>query len=159
MEDSYLRYYILAFLVVVFDQVTKWLVVKYMELGESIPLWQDVFHLTSHRNTGAAFGILENQRWFFVVITIFILAGIIYYLRRVRSTQPLLSLGLALVLGGALGNFIDRALFGEVVDFLHFVLINFPIFNVADSAITIGVGFIILDTLFEMKKPKTEESV
>lgn len=154
-----MRYYILAFLVVVFDQVTKWLVVKYMELGESIPLWQDVFHLTSHRNTGAAFGILENQRWFFVVITIFILAGIIYYLRRVRSTQPLLSLGLALVLGGALGNFIDRALFGEVVDFLHFVLINFPIFNVADSAITIGVGFIILDTLFEMKKPKTEESV
>lgn len=154
-----MRYYSIAFFVLVIDQVTKWLVVKYMELGESIPLWKDVFHLTSHRNAGAAFGILQNQRWFFVVITIFILAGIIYYLHRVRLTQPLLALGLSLVLGGALGNFIDRALFGEVVDFLHFILINFPIFNVADSAISIGVGLIILDTLLEMKKTKTEESI
>ncbi len=159
MEDSYLRYYFLAFFVLILDQVTKWLVVKYMELGESIPLWKDVFHLTSHRNAGAAFGILQNQRWFFIGVTLFIVVGLIVYLRRTGSGQPILSIGLGLVLGGAFGNFIDRFLFGEVVDFLHFVLINFPIFNVADSAITVGVGLIILDTLFDMKKTKKEENI
>lgn len=154
-----MRYYLLAVFVIILDQFTKWLVVKNMTLGESIPLWDGVFHLTSHRNAGAAFGILQNQRWFFVVITILIVAGIVIYLRRVGSKQPILSIGLGLVLGGAIGNFIDRFLFGEVVDFLHFVLINFPIFNVADSAISIGVGFVILDTLLDMKKNNNSETV
>lgn len=147
-------YYIIAFLVVVLDQITKWLVVKYMEIGESIALWQDVFHLTSHRNAGAAFGMLQNQRTFFIIITIVILIGLIYFLHRVRKTQPMLAIGLSLVLGGAIGNFIDRVLFGEVVDFFHFVLINFPIFNVADSAITIGIGFVLLDSILDFRRSK-----
>lgn len=149
-----MQYYIIAFLIVVLDQFTKWLVVKYMEIGESIALWEDVFHFTSHRNAGAAFGMLQNQRTFFIIITIVILIGLIYFLHRVRKTQPILSIGLCLVLGGAIGNFIDRVLFGEVVDFFHFVLINFPIFNIADSAITIGIGFVLLDSFLDFRRSK-----
>lgn len=154
-----MRYYFLAFAVLVLDQLSKWLVATYMAIGDSIPLWRDVFHITSHRNAGAAFGILQNQRWFFVVITILIVAGLIFYIKKMGTKQPLLSIGLGLILGGAIGNFIDRLLFGEVVDFLHFILINFAIFNVADAAITIGVGFVILDTILDMKrKPEDDQS-
>jgi signal peptidase II len=151
-----LLYYALAILVIILDQASKWAVAKFMEIGETIPIWEGVFHLTSHRNAGAAFGILQNQRWFFIVTTLIVIAGIILYLRRTRANQPLLSAGLAFILGGAIGNFIDRLFFGKVVDFFHFVLIDFPIFNVADSAITIGVSLIILDALLDTKKNKNK---
>jgi signal peptidase II len=150
MEGSILFYYLLAFFVFILDQLTKWLIVKYMTIGQSIPLIEGVFHLTSHRNRGAAFGILQNQRWFFIVITLLIVFGIIYYLRKLGTTKPIISWALALILGGAVGNFLDRLLNGEVVDFLDFTLINYPIFNVADSAIVIGVCLFILDTIKEM---------
>lgn len=147
-------YYILALIVFALDQLTKWFVVRNMELGQSIPLLEGVFHFTSHRNRGAAFGILQDQRWFFIVITLVVMAGIIYYLRMLGKDKPMVSYALALILGGAVGNFLDRLLFGEVVDFLDFTLINFPIFNVADSAIVIGVGLMIWDTILEMKKER-----
>lgn len=145
-------YYLLAAGIIALDQLTKYLVVKYMELGESIPLIADVFHLTSHRNMGAAFGILQNQRWLFVVITTVVVIGIVVSLIRIGKKQPRVSLALSLVLGGAIGNFIDRVMTGQVVDFLDFTLINFPIFNVADMAITIGVGVLLLDMFLEGKK-------
>ncbi|MEW9667543.1 signal peptidase II [Ammoniphilus sp. 3BR4] len=147
-------YYILALIVFGLDQLTKWIVVKNMELGQSIPLLEGVFHFTSHRNRGAAFGILQDQRWFFIVITLVVMGGIIYYLRMLGKDKPMVSYALALILGGAVGNFLDRLLFGEVVDFLDFTLINFPIFNVADSAIVIGVGLMIWDTILEMKRER-----
>ncbi|RXT15510.1 signal peptidase II [Ammoniphilus sp. CFH 90114] len=147
-------YYIIALIVFALDQLTKWIVVKNMELGQSIPLLEGVFHFTSHRNRGAAFGILQDQRWFFIVITLFVMGGIIYYLRSLGKDKPMFSYALALILGGAVGNFLDRLLFGEVVDFLDFTLINFPIFNIADSAIVIGVGLMIWDTILEMKRER-----
>lgn len=147
-------YYVIALIVFIIDQITKWFVVKEMEIGESIPLIEGVFHLTSHRNRGAAFGILQDQRWFFIVITVLVVGGIIYYLRKVGRDKPLVSYALALILGGALGNFLDRLLTGEVVDFLDFTLIHYPIFNIADSAIVVGVALMILDTLLEMKKER-----
>ncbi|MED0669231.1 signal peptidase II [Aneurinibacillus aneurinilyticus] len=143
-------YYVLALLVFFADRIAKWLVVTYMEFGQSIPLWEGVFHLTSHRNRGAAFGILENQRGFFIVITIAIIVGIIWYLRKAYKESKLVSLALALILGGAIGNFYDRVLTGEVVDFLDFTLINFPIFNIADSAIVIGVSLFVIDGIREL---------
>lgn len=145
-------YYLIAAVVIALDQWTKHLVVKYMERGESIPLILDVFHLTSHRNMGAAFGILQNQRWLFVVITIAVVVGILVSMIRIGRKQPRVSLALSLVLGGAIGNFIDRVSTGQVVDFLDFTLINFPIFNVADMAITIGVALLLLDVLLDGKK-------
>jgi signal peptidase II len=143
-------YYVIALLVFFADRITKWLVVTYMEFGQSIPLWEGVFHLTSHRNRGAAFGILQNQRGFFIVITIAIIVGIIWYLWKTHRESKLVSLALALILGGAVGNFYDRVLTGEVVDFFDFTLINFPIFNIADSAIVIGVGLFVIDGIREL---------
>jgi len=151
-EDIPLLYYLIAAVIIALDQWTKHLVLNYMERGESIPLIADVFHLTSHRNMGAAFGILQNQRWLFIVITTVVVVGIVFSLIRIGKKQPRTSLALSLVLGGAIGNFIDRATTGQVVDFLDFTLINFPIFNVADMAITIGVGLLLLDVLLDGKK-------
>ncbi|MFP3389693.1 signal peptidase II [Brevibacillus sp. SIMBA_040] len=145
-------YYLIAAVIIALDQWTKHLVLNYMERGESIPLIADVFHLTSHRNMGAAFGILQNQRWLFIVITVAVVVGIVFSLIRIGKKQPRASLALSLVLGGAIGNFIDRATTGQVVDFLDFTLIHFPIFNVADMAITIGVGLLLLDVLLDGKK-------
>ncbi|MFY0545315.1 signal peptidase II [Brevibacillus sp. H7] len=145
-------YYVIALALVALDQWTKYLVVKHMELAESIPLIPGVFHLTSHRNMGAAFGILQNQRWLFVLITVAVVVGIVISLMRIGKTQPRVSLALSLVLGGAVGNFIDRLLTGKVVDFLDFTLINFPIFNVADVAITVGVALLLLDIALEGKR-------
>lgn len=148
-------YYIIAFVAILVDQGTKYLIASRMELSEQIPVIGNFFLITSHRNRGAAFGILQNQRWFFIVITIIVVVGIVWYLQKVMKTNnKLLPLALSLVLGGAIGNFIDRALTGEVVDFLQFNFgsYQFPIFNVADSCIVIGVGLIILDSLLDMKR-------
>lgn len=147
-------YYIIALIVFAVDQATKWIVVKNMELGQTIPIIEGVFHFTSHRNRGAAFGILQDQRMFFIIITLLVVAGIIYYLRKLGKDNPRVSLALSLILGGAAGNFLDRLLFGEVVDFFDFRLINYPIFNIADSAIVIGVGLMIWDTILEMKRER-----
>ncbi|WP_405082471.1 signal peptidase II [Paenibacillus chitinolyticus] len=158
-------YYLLALIVFLIDQGTKWLVVKNIPLHDSIPVIGEFFQLTSHRNRGAAFGILQDQRWFFILITLVIVAGVVLYLNRTRKAgQKLMSLALALLLGGAVGNFLDRLLFGEVVDFLqlHFQFSFFgkavdyiyPIFNVADSAIVIGVILIFIDSIISWKNEK-----
>ncbi|MGO0062020.1 signal peptidase II [Brevibacillus fluminis] len=147
-------YYLYALAVILLDQLTKYAVVKNMVQGESIPLIDHVFQLTSHRNMGAAFGILQNQRILFIIITLAVVTGIVVTLFRIGHTQPRISLGLSLVLGGAIGNFIDRAVNGQVVDFLDFVLIHFPIFNVADAAITIGVVILLLDIFFDSKRTR-----
>ncbi|MVO99347.1 signal peptidase II [Paenibacillus lutrae] len=154
-----MRYYIIALIVFLLDQATKWLIVKNLALGETISVIGEFFQITSHRNRGAAFSILQNQRWFLIAMTLVIVVGILFYLNRTRKTdQRWLSMGLALVLGGAIGNFLDRLLFGEVVDFLmfHFEFINYtyPIFNIADSAIVIGVICIFIDSIIAWKKEK-----
>ncbi|HEY8343541.1 MAG TPA: signal peptidase II [Calditerricola sp.] len=137
--------YVVAATVFAVDQLTKWAVIRFMEMGESIPIWEGVFHLTSHRNRGAAFGILQGQRWLFVLITVLVVIGVVAYLNRTRNRRPLVTVALGLLLGGALGNLVDRIRFGEVVDFLDARLINFPIFNVADSAIVIAVALVLWD--------------
>lgn len=156
-------YYIIALVAFLVDQGTKYLIASRMDFAEQISVIGNFFLITSHRNRGAAFGILEDQRWFFIVITIIVVIGIIWYLNKVMKTNnKLLPLALSLVLGGAIGNFIDRVISGEVVDFLQFNFgsYEFPIFNVADSCIVIGVALIILDSLLDMKRnpanPNTE---
>ncbi|KAF6617172.1 signal peptidase II [Paenibacillus jamilae] len=150
-------YFGIALIIFLIDQGFKYLVATRMELYEQIPVIGNFFLITSHRNRGAAFGILEGQRWLFIVITIVVVIGIVWYLRKtVRAGQKLLPVALSLVLGGAVGNFLDRAISGEVVDFAQFNFgsYTFPIFNVADSAIVIGVALIILDTLLESRREK-----
>ncbi|MDM5198797.1 signal peptidase II [Fictibacillus enclensis] len=149
-------YYILALFVLGLDQVTKWMIVKNMHFGESITVIENVFYITSHRNRGAAFGILQNQMWFFIIITIAVIFAVIYYMQKHARHQPLLRLALGLVLGGATGNFLDRIIRKEVVDFLDVKIgsYNYPIFNVADSALVIGVILIFIQTLMESKSKK-----
>ncbi|WP_028398937.1 signal peptidase II [Ectobacillus panaciterrae] len=149
-------YYLIALFVILIDQLSKWLIVKNMELGESIPIINDVLYITSHRNKGAAWGILQNQMWFFYVITIVFIAAVVYYMRKYAKTDKLLGISLGLILGGAIGNFIDRVVRKEVVDFIHTYIFsyNFPVFNVADSALCIGVALIFIQTLLEGKKAK-----
>ncbi|MBB5354956.1 signal peptidase II [Anoxybacillus mongoliensis] len=149
-------YYLLAFVVIVIDQWTKWLVVRYMELGESIPIIENVLYMTSHRNRGAAWGMLQGQFWLFYVITLVVVVGIVIYIQRLQPTQRLFGIALGLMLGGALGNFIDRVFRKEVVDFVHTYIFNysFPIFNVADAALTIGVALMFIYTWIEEKQRK-----
>lgn len=146
-------YYLIALIVFLIDQGTKYLIATHLELAEQIPVIGDFFLITSHRNTGAAFGILEGQQWFFFLVTLIVVIGIVWYMNKAKATRKLLPLALALVLGGAIGNFLDRMLNGEVVDFLmfNFGSYTFPIFNVADSCIVIGAVLILLDSLRDLK--------
>lgn len=155
-------YYILAFIVFLVDQGVKYLVATQMNIGDEIPVIGNFFVITSHRNAGAAFGILQNQRWFFIVVTIVVVVALVWYLQKVKnSPHKLLPVALSLVLGGAIGNFLDRALTGEVVDFvqLNFGSYTFPIFNIADSAICIGVALIVLETLLEGRREKAAAQI
>mgnify|MGYP001412566869 FL=1 len=162
-----MQYYVLAAVVLALDQLTKWAVKTNMALYEAIPVIGDFFQIYSHRNRGAAFGILQNQRLFFVIVTIFVLAAAFLYLRRaIRRSDRLLAVALSLLIGGAAGNFVDRALFGEVVDFFKFrfqfdwfgtpVDYTYPIFNVADIAIVSSVALILLDSLLAWRREKKE---
>ncbi|HSG97713.1 MAG TPA: signal peptidase II [Woeseiaceae bacterium] len=143
-----------AALVIVADQVTKWAIVEWVGLYEKVPL-NSFINLTHQRNTGAAFSFLADaggwQRWFFVVLATVVSAVIAVWLWRVRNErQAVLSAGLALVLGGAIGNLIDRLNYGYVTDFVPvwFGDWAYPSFNVADVGITVGAGLLIIDALF-----------
>jgi signal peptidase II len=148
-------YYLIALLIIMIDQFTKWLVVKYMTLGESIPIIENFLYITSHRNRGAAWGILQGQMWFFYIVTTVVIIGIVFYIRKF-STDKLTGISLGLILGGAIGNFIDRIFRNEVVDFVHTYIFSysFPVFNVADSALCIGVGLLVIAMFMEEKRAK-----
>ena len=127
------------------DQFTKWLVVTNLELGESVyplPALSRLFSLTYVTNTGAAFGLLKEAGVVFVFVAILVITIIVLYVRRVPADQQLVRVALGLQLGGALGNLIDRLRLGHVVDFID--LKFWPVFNVADSAIVIGVALLAI---------------
>ena len=138
----------LSICIVVLDQVVKFLVAYEMFPGMSIPVIQDVFHITFVLNPGAAFGILAHQRSFFIVmgIVIVILGGL--FSPYIRRQCRIFRCGTALLLGGALGNLIDRVRFGHVIDFFDFRI--WPVFNIAAIAIVVGVAAIIYAILFKM---------
>ena len=136
---------------VALDQATKLTIVATMRLYESIPVIS-FFNLTYVHNEGAAFSFLSDaggwQRWFFAGLATIISIIIAIWLARLKKHEILLAMSLALILGGAIGNLIDRLAYGYVIDFLDFYYKtwHFPAFNVADSAITIGVGLMLLES-------------
>ena len=130
----------MGFLVFCLDQLSKQLVQKNMIPGESISLIPGMFHLTYVQNTGAAFGILKEKTSFFVVITALVVMAIVFAIPHIQREHLFLRSALGLMLGGALGNFVDRARFGHVIDFIDFRI--WPVFNVADMAIVMAVGFL-----------------
>jgi len=163
MEVAFVFFYILALIIIALDQLTKWMIVKNMEIGESIEVISNFLYITSHRNKGAAWGILQGQMWFFYLITIAVIIGIVYYIQKQAKGKVLLGISLGLMLGGAIGNFLDRLFRKEVVDFVNTYIFgyDFPIFNVADSSLVVGVGLLMLHMLMEeraVKKEKESES-
>ena len=130
----------LSSLVIIIDQATKYWIQSRMAYGESAPVIREVFHITYILNPGAAFGILENKTWFFIAVALILLVGVAYLYPRLPANQPMVKLGAGLLVGGAIGNLIDRVRIGYVIDFFDFRI--WPIFNVADIAICIGVACI-----------------
>jgi signal peptidase II len=130
-------FYLTAGLIYILDQGTKFFISSRMSLYDSLPVIDNVFHLTLIKNYGAAFGILPHMRAFFVVMHILVIVLVLFFIRQIPVDQRWLRLGLALQLGGATGNLTDRLRLGYVLDFLDFRI--WPVFNVADMAIVAGV--------------------
>ncbi|MEW4353933.1 signal peptidase II [Streptococcus pneumoniae] len=133
------------------DQWVKALVVETIPLGGVKAFLPSIMSLTYLRNTGAAFSILENQQWFFTVMTILVMSGAIWYLVKRLQDSLWLIAGLALIIAGGVGNFIDRIRQGFVVDMFQFDIVNFAIFNVADVYLTFGVLILCLVMMKEEK--------
>ncbi|OIP71061.1 MAG: signal peptidase II [Oscillatoriales cyanobacterium CG2_30_40_61] len=149
------NFWIVALVSLIVDHLTKFWVVQNFELGETLPLWRDVFHLTYVTNTGAAFSLFSNGgilwlRWLSLLVSLGLMAMAWFGPRLHRWEQ----VGYGLILGGALGNGIDRFVSGHVVDFLDFRLINFPVFNLADISINIGIWCLIM-AMFTQLKPES----
>jgi signal peptidase II len=142
--------YYIAFIVFILDQISKTIVLRIMEHGESIPVLKNIFHLTYLQNTGIAFGLLLKYRFFIIAVSIVTILLIISYKNKIISSKKLSNIFLGFILGGAVGNLVDRLRFGSVIDFLDFRI--WPVFNIADSFICIGVGGIIICILFFSKK-------
>ncbi|MCH7320859.1 signal peptidase II [Solibacillus sp. MA9] len=152
------KYYGLAVFAVILDQWTKWLIVKNMELGERISIWDPWLGILSHRNRGAAWGMLEGQMWLFTIVTVAVIIAIIYFNHTEAKGKPMYHVSLMFLLGGAVGNFLDRLFRGEVVDFVDVLIpginYHFPIFNVADAVLTIAVIMLFITIIFEEKMNK-----
>lgn len=137
--------FVLPLAVVILDQFSKYIVVENMALGESIPIIEEVFHLTYILNPGAAFGMFAHNRLFFIAIAVVVIGIIIWARREILASPWEVKAGCGLFLGGAIGNLIDRARQGLVIDFFDFRI--WPVFNIADIAICIGIGLIIWNLL------------
>ena len=156
---------------VALDQATKWVVMLNMELGESLPLIKDVFHFTYIRNAGASFGSFSESRWVFMIASTVMIAGMIFYLVKYRPKEKLIYIPASMIIGGGIGNMIDRLFYGEgfgngtVVDFLDFCA--FPdlwywIFNVADCFVCVGAAilfvYLFIDIIKDEKNKKKADN-
>ncbi|MGI6113768.1 MAG: signal peptidase II [Mahellales bacterium] len=144
--------FLLIVIIVIVDQATKYWAYTILKPVGSIPVIDGILHFAYVENYGAAFGILQNGKWFFIIIKVIISAAIIYYLITRPAKQPLLRSSLLLILAGAIGNLIDRLRFDYVVDFIYIKAINFAVFNIADSSIVIGTILLAYFILFKLDK-------
>ena len=139
------------------DQLSKYLAVIYLKGGESFPIIKNVLHLTYVENEGAAFGMLKDHRWIFMIISSVAIIGLFVYLVKNHKASRLQNVALTMIIAGGIGNMIDRVVLGYVVDFIDFTLINFAIFNVADSFVCVGVGLLIIYLLMTLKREHDAE--
>lgn len=156
-----LLFFLLMAGVILADQLAKILALQYLAPVGSYPLWKDVLHLTYVENTGAAFGMLKDHRWVFLVISTVALGGMIVYMFLNKSRHPLETVAVAFIVGGGIGNMIDRVARGFVVDFVDVKCIPFwkYIFNVADIFVCVGCGlFILYVLLYEARAKKAEDA-
>ena len=152
--------FLIATIIVIIDQITKILVRKYMAIGEYWSPWDwmmPYLRLLHINNSGAAFGIFKNGNPIFMVLAVIVSIAIIYYFPRIPAEEKVVRFALSLQLAGAVGNLIDRILFGHVTDFIS--VGNFAIFNVADSSITVGVAILLIAVWWQERKEKKKLAV
>ncbi len=139
--------FLTAFCVYIFDRFAKLLAISAMSLGQSIKVLPGVFHITLVFNKGAAFGLLRDRAAIFVIVSTFVVTLIILFAWKHKGLGALLSVSLGLILGGAIGNLVDRMTYGYVIDYFDFRV--WPVFNVADSAISAGVILLAVSAFFK----------
>ena len=149
---------ILAAVVVALDQISKFFVFRDLKPVTDIPVWDGVLHLHYTQNPGASFGMLPGFRWVFLALSLlFVTAVFIFVIKKRGKIDVFALVSLGLICGGALGNAIDRIRFGYVIDFVYFKLINFAIFNLADSCIVIGGILLGIYVLFVYREPEKNQ--
>lgn len=154
-EDRHISifYYILITAAAIFlDQFIKYLAIEFLEPVGTYPIIKNVLHLTYVENTGAAFGMLKNARWVFMTVSSVAIVALAVYIVIQYKREPYICSCLALIAGGGIGNMIDRIVYGFVIDFVDFRLINFAVFNGADSFITVGAVMLIIYFIIETIK-------
>ncbi|MBV7390205.1 MULTISPECIES: signal peptidase II [Enterococcus] len=147
-------YLLFSGVIIGLDQLMKFWTVENFFIGQEQSLIPNVFSLTYLQNTGGAFSLLEGQRIFFIIISIVAVIVVVYFLHKYLKESKWLTIGLSLFLAGAIGNFIDRFRLGYVVDMFQLDFVRFPIFNIADMALTIGVALIIIYLFLDEREKK-----
>lgn len=142
-------YLILTTILVIIDQLTKYLTVENIVLHEVVEVIPNILSFTYIQNSGAAFSILERQMLFFYIVSVIVIAFLLYYMYTEAQHNKILGILLSIVLAGTIGNFIDRLLYQYVIDMIQLEFVNFAIFNVADMFLTVGVALLFIYTLFE----------
>lgn len=141
-------YFLIGVAIFIADLLTKLLAKTHLQEIGTIPLIENVFHLTYVENRGAAFGMLEGQRAFFVLVALVFVVAVAFFVVKYRNKTPLINTGVSFMTAGALGNAFDRICQGFVVDFFDFTLIDFPVFNVADVFVCVGAGLLAIFFIF-----------
>ncbi|NLU35554.1 MAG: signal peptidase II [Clostridiales bacterium] len=153
---------IIVLLIVAADQITKYIAIEYLQPLKTVTVLEGIFSLSYVENRGAAFGILQNQRWFLIILPILIVAAIIIYLAKHRNESLLTRICLSVIVGGAVGNLIDRIKLGYVVDMFEATFIEFPVFNTADIAVVCGTIILSFQLILHdgsgMRNNKPDES-
>lgn len=144
-------YFIIISLILVFDIFTKYLSSFYFKVSE-IEVIKNILYFNYVENRGAAFGIMQNKQWFFILITLILIIAMILYILKVKPQDILLKLSLSFIIGGGIGNLIDRVFKGYVVDFIDLRIINYPVFNIADCFVVIGAVLLCVYILFSKEK-------
>ena len=156
-RDDGLRWIWITVLVVVIDQISKFFATVFLSLHEPVALMPSLNFLLAH-NSGAAFSFLSSasgwQRWFFAILAGSISIGIVIWMKQLKQHEVLSAISLSLILGGAIGNLIDRVIYGYVIDFLdvYYQTYHWPVFNIADSAITLGVVFMLYESFMQKEQ-------
>ena len=132
----------IALFILVLDQFTKFVIKQNFHLNQSIPVINNIFHLTYITNTGSAFGLFKGLHIFFILFSVIVIIAIFYFIGKIKKNEKALQFSVGLLLGGTIGNLIDRLFYGSVIDFIDFRI--WPVFNIADSAVTISIVLLVI---------------
>ncbi len=144
-------YFIIIPLILALDIFTKYLSSFYFKVSE-IEVIKNILYFTYVENRGAAFGIMQNKQWFFILVTLILIFVMVIYILKLKPQSKLLKLSLSFIIGGGIGNLIDRMLKGYVVDFIDVRIINYPVFNIADCFVVVGAILLCIYILFSKDK-------